>query len=203
MDPSPFTQILTKGVLKEELSQGDIITDPSSDITGIFEPPPLGFAVASNTCDLVQRGKMSYVFLSPIFGLDRWLKDILRQQIARIKGSGGANPNYDWAINFVIPKLHGLANYEDKWFYFIPPHEVLEGSASFVGMDQTSPFPIAYYNELLAARVATIKSPWKEKFGFKVGYLFNRVATPTPDPQEVLEWLDASYGNVIREILEP
>jgi hypothetical protein len=202
MTPSPFAQILTSKTLPGQLSQGDVLKDLPSAIAGIFVPKPVGLVVASNTCDLVQRGRMSFLFVSPIYRLDLWIGSVLRQRLEKIRNDGGVTPDYDQAVEHVTGKLQSLANYQDKWLYFIPPHKVLDNSATFVSMDQTSPTSVELYDQLLAARVATIKTPWKEKFGFKVGYLFNRVATPTPDYHEVREWLHTSYGVVIREILE-
>ena len=57
--------------------------------------------------------------------------------------------------------------------------------------------PLSEKDGLLQHRNLTITSPWKEKLGYKVGYLFNRVATYTPEREEIKDWVGVNFKEMI------
>ncbi len=120
----------------------------------------------------------------------------------RIAKGGGGVPGYDTLVNLISNKLHTLANYEDKRLFFLPRHRIFGESAAFTSLEQTGPLPISRYGNFLSSRVASMRSPWREKLGYKIGHLFGRVATPTPDPGHVQDWVKDVYGLAIKKIMK-
>jgi hypothetical protein len=46
----------------------------------------------------------------------------------------------------------------------------------------------SFYELLLKYRLCSLKGPWREKLGYKVGDLFNRVSTYTPNKANIESW---------------
>lgn len=46
----------------------------------------------------------------------------------------------------------------------------------------------SFYELLLKYRLCSLKDPWREKLGYKVGDLFNRVSTYTPEKSDIDAW---------------
>ena len=53
--------------------------------------------------------------------------------------------------------------------------------------------------DILVLRKASLTNPWLEKFGYKLGYCFNRVATED-FPKAKLKQLVEKYDNYIKRI---
>ncbi len=200
-EPSPFEQILTEDPLPDYLGQGDIAVDFGSRKLPVPKPPTSSWILLSNTCDLVQREKMSYMSVAPVYELHVWVEDLVLEKLRRAKDGDGV-PGYDSLVKRISKKLHTLANYEDKRLFFLPPHRIFGESAAFTSLEQTGPLPISRYENFRSSRVASMLSPWREKLGYKIGYLFGRVATPTPDRSHVQDWVKDVYGAAIKKIMK-
>ncbi len=200
-EPSPFEQILTEDPLPNYLGQGDIAVDFESNKLPVPEPPTSNWILLSNTCDLVQKEQMSYMSVAPVYELQVWVEDLVLERLRRAKDGGGV-PGYDTLVKLISKKLHRLANYEDKRLFFLPPHRIFGESAAFTSLEQTGPLPISRYGNFLSSRVASMRSPWREKLGYKIGHLFGRVATPTPDRSHVQDWIKDVYGSAIKQLRE-
>jgi len=49
---------------------------------------------------------------------------------------------------------------------------------------------------LLINRLCSLKSPWREQLGHKVGNIFNRISTYTPPKDRVKSWADSYNANI-------
>ncbi len=58
------------------------------------------------------------------------------------------------------------------------------------------------FGNFFSSRVASMLSPWREKLGYKIGNLFGRVATPTPDRGHVQDWVKDVYGLAIKQFVK-
>lgn len=190
-----FPSIYVKDNLKEHLFQGDLIIDYESRMIPTYEPPALGLIVLSESCDLEHGGRITYISFSPVYQLEVFVRNAAEGFIER----RGRDAGFDSLLDSIRNRMFDLVNYVSKNNFFLPPDEVLGGSAAFSSIEQISHIPMSYADRFLKRRKSSLKSPWREKLGFKTGYLFNRVATHTPDKEDLKEWVETTYGDIIRE----
>lgn len=194
---NPFPGVYQKDQFEDHLCQGDIIVGFKSELLPTYKPPPLGTLILSQTCDLENEGNIHFISLSPIYVLDVYINRLVEQTIRK----RGPDIAYERAIDIISEKVSQLANYQDKRLFFLPPDSIFNGSAAFSGIDEISAIPVTHWKELLKLRRASILSPWREKLGFKMGYLYNRVATHTPRFKDIRTWVEANYKDFVKESL--
>jgi hypothetical protein len=197
-EDSPFADIYLDGNLPAYLSQGDIIANLPPEYTNEFEPAPLAIIVVSNTCDLVNLAATAFISVAPVFELGVWIEEALRQRMAKLKPED-ARPTYGSILGDLANKVFDLANYQNKRHFFLPPHKGWGNSAAFASLDQLTFLPSSDFRILVDHRTVSINSAWKEQLGYRLGYLFNRVATPTPDKGQVQQWTETNYRSLIEQ----
>ena len=94
-----------------------------------------------------------------------------------------------------------IANYNHHGWFFLSPHNIFNNLAAISNLEQISHIPLSEEKSLLDHRQLTIIPPWKEKLGYKTGYLFNRIATFTPEHKEINEWIDINFKELINNYL--
>jgi len=65
--------------------------------------------------------------------------------------------------------------------------------------EQIYSIPKENINNLLKNRKASLRSPWIEKLGFKLGYCFNRIALPDYPPNHIENIITGKYLTIIEE----
>ncbi len=197
-EPNPFPNIYLKERLPEHLCQGDIILGYESRKLPKYKPDVLGIIVLSETCDLANPGNVRYVSLSPIYPFEVFVKNAVRLYVKK----RGPDIELTKILESVSGKAYKMANYEDKRLFFLPPDEIFKESAGFSSIDQISHVSFSCVDDLFRLRKASLLSPWREKLGYKTGYLFNRVATDTPEKERVTEWIQTNFGGLIEGFSE-
>lgn len=107
--------------------------------------------------------------------------------------------------NEIAKVIFEEANYNHKFTFFIPAIEEFNNLPTIAFIDDIR--SIEVNNErnsaesLLRNRICSLKTPWREKLGHKVGYIFNRVSTDTPKTSEIGEWWPGIYDTDYIEAL--
>ena len=197
---APFIEILSDVDSSLRLAQGDIIRGYSSSLLPVYRPSVTGLTVVSNSCDLEQPDRLAHVAVAPIFDLSPWIEQAVNERSRKLQAAG-KKPSYEDALEFLTGRLESLASYKDKNLFFFPPHPALDGVAAVARIVQITTLLIAELDGLSARRVASMKPPWRENLGYKVGFLFNRVATWSPRRQDLESWLDVEHKGTITNAL--
>lgn len=195
------------------LFQGDIIkfSEGETDIVLERRGDVLGYMVISNSCDLDHDAKM--ISLVPILPFKFLLDDFLlklpgKLHTKKVKEEREDRPfNAEAELkNAVAQMIFNEANYLHKFTFFIPALEEFDNLPTIAFIDDVRSIEVNS-NEvnsagvLLRNRICSLKTPWREKLGHKVGYIFNRVSTLTPKSDEIRIWWTDIYNEEYSESL--
>jgi len=101
----------------------------------------------------------------------------------------------------VAELIFSEANYARKYTFFISPLEEFDNIPSTAFIQDVRSINKEYKERLLEYRIVSLKSPWREKLGYMVGNLYNRVATYSPKTSSIKDWWKAAYEKEYREAL--
>lgn len=172
--------------LPEHLSQGDVFSRFEGAVLPRTDPEAAGFLVLTYTCDLVRPDDISYVCICPVFKLDTVRKALLSKHKAKSK------KNREAAI---ANHLHDLAQNKKRYFFFLSPPPNLGGNPLYADLGQVFSVSKRYISHMISQRCCSLRSPWREKLGFMLGYLYNRVATEDIQRDAIADYLDTSRND--------
>jgi len=144
-----------------EINQGDIFELNSNELKKylkIISDKPLKFIVLSNSCDIYQenKNKITNICISEI----RNVKDLIIGKNSEEKQRLAQN----------------LSKYNDKVYFFLPNKKKIIGS-SIAKLDANNSYLFKKLKEIiLKKRLIGLNPPYREKLGWAVGNLFNRIA---------------------------
>ena len=179
-----------------DLQQGDILA-PTVELRRILqEVQPyfcsekyLGFTVATQSCDLVQRGKHGprahHINLAAL----RSLKAVTPRLIERIIRPFARGVFSVSAKNDARRFLERLLNQNEQalgLFYFHPDADIGLGEPAVAFLRVTFALRAGHYGALLQARTGRLAPPFQAKFGWLLGNLYARAACP--------DWSDRPGG---------
>lgn len=162
---------------EDELCQGDFFSLTDSEIDEFFpyilkveENEIKKFIIVSNTCD-IQQNNIKYLSIAPIIELKPMLDDIAFKK----KENGSKKENIESAIINFVKDLH---IYNNKEYFYLPKNNRYDISEeSIVLLEYILTKQIDDFMPFIRKKVKyTLKPPWKEKLGWKMGYLYNRIA---------------------------
>jgi hypothetical protein len=180
-----------------DLEQGDFLV-PSDKLRGVLNNVHphfcankyLGFAVTTQSCDLVRRGekppRARYINIATVRSLQevtpRLLESVSRPVARGIfrKSERGAARDF----------LHRLFNQNEQalgLFYLHPDADIGLGDPSVVFLRVVIALRAEHYDTLVEARKGGLAPEFQAKFGWLVGNLYSRAATP--------DWADQQGGN--------
>jgi hypothetical protein len=188
------------------LCQGDIIRITKGKCDFFDEQDDaLGYLIASNTCDLQQHNEMEWICLVPIYPYDLVLREFLgdkSEQIAKKLKNGktkDAKSELEETMANIILKD---SNYVPKFTFFISPLIEFNNMASIAYLDDIRSTNLESKNILLDNKICSIKSPWREQLGYKLGNLFNRASTFTPESKDIRAWWIDAYNKEYEDTLK-
>jgi len=169
--------------LQENLCQGDIFIrfDDTDVIPPVF-PKEVGFIVLSYTCDLEHYEKLPSIYCSPIFNLDNLIPRLIDEQ-KDIKKTEKIESNLKSIINSILNNQH-------KFYFFLTPISELTNIPMFVHLGRIFTINILYIEKIKTNRIAGLSSPWREKLGYKIGHIFNRIAIESIDSKISNSYVD-------------
>ena len=201
-DNNSLFHMYEREIFNDYLCQGDIIIGYETEEIPIYRPEKYfkGIIILSFTCDL-KHDKIRFLNFCPIFSMEaiflnkRYI-DIIKR---RCKTSG---KNIENCIRNVMKKrLEDITSNENRDTFYLEEDPMFNDNPCFADLEQI--FNIRLNEEktknLLNLRKASLRNPWLEKFGYKLGYCFNRVATED-FPEDKLTKLVEKYDNYIKKI---
>jgi len=188
------------------LCQGDIIKISKGKCDFFDEQDEaIGYLVASNTCDLQQHNDMEWICLVPIYPYELILGDYLDDKykliIKKLRKDEkiDAKSELETTIANVILKD---SNYVPKFTFFISPLIEFNNIASIAYLDDIRSISLESKSILLENKICSMISPWREQLGYKLGNLFNRASTYTPECKDITAWWTGIYNEAYTETLE-
>jgi hypothetical protein len=178
------------------LFQGDIIKfvkGSGSDFLKERYEDILGYLVLSNSCDL-DRDDLSIISLSPILPFKTWLNMCTNEFLNNPKIK-----NQKDLENNVTSAIFKEMNYNGKFTFYIPPIHEFGNKPTIAFLNDIRSIEVEYIKILLENRIRALKPPWREKLGYKVAYLFNRIATDDTKNEsrdEIKTWWTSMYSDI-------
>lgn len=193
------TNIYDPEIDTTHLYQGDIFkrfdAEYKKKVLPYVNPPELAFMVLNYTCDLVNPKDLSYIIICPIFKLKVLIEGTLKGLISKYPDKEKRN-----IVKELSSFIKRILNYEQKFIFFLTNSTEFEGSHAFADLLRIATIPIKYINIVLDNRIKSLKSPWREKLGWKIGYMFNRVGLPDTTSNNVEDYLKSH--SIIRSYLD-
>lgn len=162
---------------KNQVSQGDIFSLSDSEVEDYFPfllktewATIINFIVTSYTCD-IQHNRIKYICISPIIKLKPMLDDMATKK----KNNGAIKKNIEEKVNNFVKDLH---IYKLKEYFYLPKDENYDINEDYVVLLEIL-LPQKFEEFITIIKKTTkcsLMSPWREKLGWKIGYLYNRIA---------------------------
>ena len=162
--------------LSKLINQGDIIKPNQNFIRNTFQIEEQnidhisGIIVVSNSCDIQQK-TINYISFSPIVPLS-----LIVSSIAEQKKKDGKDKK---SIRKSIKKnIQNLMKYNSKKFFFLPSNKsygIMDISIAMLEIIISIKFSESV-NIIHKNGLCSLQNPWREKFGWCCGNMYNRVA---------------------------
>ncbi|MBD3405655.1 MAG: hypothetical protein GF411_05935 [Candidatus Lokiarchaeota archaeon] len=150
-----------------QLCQGDLFRSFDDDIFPEVNSDYKIFIILTYTCDLANPKGLQRILISPVFQLN-----IIIDQLQEKHG----NKEPHKIQREIIKRIKELSEYRRPFFFFLSPRLEFSHKPAFIDLTQISTISSEYQPKIITTRFAAIKSPWREKLGYMMGYMFNRVA---------------------------
>ena len=152
---------------EEPLSQGDIFSRFDDKIIPKSEEEELGFIILTYTYDLEHPDDLSYILFCPVLDFDILIKKYL--EINKNKKLTNIN-------EMLMSKVNNIFSNDNRYHFFLSPIPKVCKNPAFAHLEQITKISKKYMDNLLKNRKISLKKPWREKLGWMVGNLFNRIA---------------------------
>lgn len=187
-----------------DLQQGDFLA-PTKELKTILQnvnshfcaDKYIGFVVTTQTCDLVRRGnkppKAQYINIATVRSLKETSTRFFENIIKPVEKGIFRKSDQETALKF----LHRLFNQNEQslgLFYFHPDADIELGDHSVAFLRIVITLKAECYDALVTARKGRLNPEFQAKFGWLVGNLYSRTATP--------DWSDQAGGNDELAMLE-
>lgn len=206
IDNTPFPDIFSLPDDQNLLFQGDIIKYNTFLQT---EKENLGFIILSNSCDLERLKNKGTISIAPIYSFNFVLDDMMKKAFRKTKNvlenfrttkKKGVNFDYikhfiDLVSNFILEE----SNYKKKYTFFLSPLQEFDVKPTIAHIEHVNSIDKKFSEVIIKHRIRSIKPPWREKLGFKVGNLYSRVATYTPKISDIRDWWIKTYNEIFEE----
>lgn len=171
----------------DHLCQGDIFQRFSDTVLPKSELEDSGFMVLTYTCDLKNPEDLSHISVCPIFEFEHMahrlaqkLKDKTKKKLETI----------------ITNQLHRIAQNRRKFYFFLAPTLNLIEKPTYANLSQINSVRKEYIPDLLDNRICCLTSPWREKLGFMLGYIYNRVATANIDKDPIEKYVSDTKDEI-------
>lgn len=181
---------------EDDLEQGDILS-PTPQLMSVLrsvhshfcDPKYVGFAVATQSCDLVRRSsgaKAPYVSIAVVRSLTSVLPKLLSLVSKSVAPGVFRSSSKTSALQF-LERLLDQNEQSLGLFYLHPETEIGLGDASVVMLRINIALKSEHYQALIDARKARLSAEFRGKFGWLLGNLYSRIASP--------DWSDHEGGS--------
>ncbi len=199
IESTPFPDIFCEPEKKSQIFQGDVIKYKNYIKT---KQENLGFIILSNSCDLEKLRNKKIISVAPIFPFNYVFDDMVKEAFKRTKNKLGTLKSSkevkESFTDLVSQFIYEESNYKKKYTFFISPLADFDNKPIIAHIEHITSIEITELKIILENRIISIKPPWREKLAFKTGYIYNRIATFTPEMKDIKKWWTSTY----KEILE-
>ena len=193
---------------KKYLFQGDIIR--KCNLLSSSYSKCIGYLIVSNSCDLQHLKKKKVISLVPIYRFDETLEKIVKniqKKICSKKKEKASETSIRSTfetifISEVSRIIQEEANYVRKHTFFLSPLTTFCERPSIAHIEDLISVKKEKKDILIKNRVSSLQNPWREKLGFMVGNLYNRVATFSPVLKDINDWWIYEYKDVYEQYLQ-
>jgi hypothetical protein len=179
----------------ETLNQGDIFSKLDDEFP-FSDPEMIACMVLNNTCDLMHKlDKLSVISICPIYKIDIIIDAYLKDNENKVP----QNIN-----NGLSNLLERLMNNKNEFAFFLSPilnkknEEIIP--PSYADLSQIIRLDKELMEKILESRIAVLKSPFREKLGWMLGNIFNRIAHEDVEKDEINLFIEKH--EVITEFLK-
>ncbi|HET7789014.1 MAG TPA: hypothetical protein VFL36_23780, partial [Myxococcales bacterium] len=188
---------------ENDLDQGDFLA-PTERLKALvkmrstgFEPhEPLGFMVATQSCDLVRRKKTEsidyHVSIVPVLSLKAVLPELLTK-IAQPVAFGMFAASTKYKAQQLLERIVDQNESKLGLFYFHPDAELGLGDSAVAFLRVKIPLEGKHYPVFIDARRGRLDPEFRAKCGWLLGNLYSRAASP--------DWADREGGKRQRDEL--
>jgi len=156
-----------KDKIPNYICQGDLFLRFNEEILPPVNPPELAFMILNNTCDLIHQEDLEFICICPVFNIEVIIQAFLNKSEKKVKEN---------ILNGLRSKLIELSNNKKKFFFFLSPILEHKFPPAFADFSQISRISKEHLQNILRNRISVLKNPWREKLGWMIGNVFNRVA---------------------------
>lgn len=163
----------------DKICQGDIFSVLEPDTRKKFTEVVVEdykiewFIVISNTCDIKQKDVIKYLHFCPLVPLKNILMELKKDYESRTPV-----PKPDTIKNNLEGFVRENLIYKKKRFYYLPEKKYFKIKEQYlILLDAIITLDKKTATEMIKdKRICSLKSPWKEKLGWAVGNIHNRVS---------------------------
>ena len=193
----------------KKLFQGDIIKR-EEDECDFFDgqEDAVGYLIVSNSCDIIN-GNIEFISLVPIYPffkgvegkMEKYKSKFVDQCKSKSFNVGGFIKQFE---NEIVDLISDEVNYKRKSTFFLSPLHKFGDFPTLATIEDVRSVPVNETKDLiLDHRICSLKNPWRELLGFKVAYLYNRIATDDPPAKEELNgWWKKAYEKSYNEFID-
>ena len=180
----------------KSLSQGDIFTYFNDPVLP-KQSDELALILISNTCDIEQK-KLKYYLYCPIYNLDSYIDPFIKNsknnqskliRSDKIRKEEGFKNH----TNKIKSLMSDIMNNNRPRMFFLSPRVEWGEFLAFAELEQIRSITKDKKEEILKNRFACLKNPWRERLGYKIAYLFNRVALPDYKKSDFNQFYNNKY----------
>lgn len=130
---------------------------------------------------------MAYIHVCPVFKLDVLVTNIVEENKRKPKEQQKNSKNLkEDAESF----LREMTQYKPKYYFLLFPDSEFGNKPAFADLGRVFGVPIEWKETIISKRILSLKNSWREKLGYKIGYLYNRIATKEIEPKSLVDYLD-------------
>jgi len=169
-------------MIEEELSQGDIIVGYESIKLLKFDDSVKGLMILNYSCDLNNNGDLRTIILAPIAGIEIILDEFISGLREKLKESITETSKFSESSfrkkikKAIQDRMLQLTKFEGHSFFLLYPDDKFIDEYSIVDITNLINVGAEEIENISKFRKASLKHPWREKLGYMLGNLFNRIA---------------------------
>ncbi|MHA2243885.1 MAG: hypothetical protein ACXADY_02860 [Candidatus Hodarchaeales archaeon] len=160
------------------LCQGDIFLNFDEEVlpdNDNWQYAP--YIVLTYSCDLARPKEILYLAVSPVMKFE----ELLTKTLEKYKTKTRDPKKNKEQKSKVLGEILNLANSRQKFFFFLSPIVELKNVLLYSDLSRVFSISNDYIEIIIQKRIKSLDSPWREKLGYKIGNLYNRVAINDED----------------------
>ena len=165
------------------LYQGDIFLKFEDDFFSTRDPEEIAYLVISYTCDIYLK-KLNHICFTPIFKFEKIVSGLIDENKKKKERSKFENA--------IIDRIDQIINNNQPTSFFLSPNPIFDNQPVYSDLGQILYLEFEKKDKILNSRIKSLTNPWRERLGYKTGYLFNRVALPNIERDTTIQYFKSN-----------